>query len=576
MIRRRCCLIACLGLIVSAGLVQAELPDLAIRTAGGTFRVITNFDHSADEVVISDASFDATMRDLGDDVFELTITANEDLAHVDFPWKQQQSFLGPDDDIYYPFWLGLREKASEQCAWCWGSGPTLSYPGSLFAPLIITEGDGKTKLLAAQNWPPVKIHPMYSEGREILSYREPLAATESITLRFVETTVDGTWHDAMDVYRAWVEPLMAAEGLTDNPPHWMRTSCGFFNEQLENVADWNINTLFNDWLPHSDILPWVQCWGQMSNYAGPPELAVPPLMPGELTGCCLLLQDIHPRYDPALLDWIAGYADDDKQRVGFYTRPQPIEVAGPLTEMANADWLLSWQALNRDVYGTNAAYVDVIGASYFGDPLSVAHFINDQLDDVTFIESTVDIYPKPSLASGSYNVADPTPQFGRYLLNRRVMFLGESNGGHTLWGLENDHWMERQAFLLGMKFDAIRPNDFLRSVCNLRDAHNWWDLMPRYMDTKGLSVSDPQIDARLFIDDAGTRLVAVDNWSGITGATVTLDDGSMMPVPADAVSILEFGPPVPTVSEYGAMVLTVALLCVGGFVFRNRLPKSAE
>ena len=33
--------------------------------------------------------------------------------------------------------------------------------------------------------------------------------------------------------------------------------------------------------------------------------------------------------------------------------------------------------------------------------------------------------------------------------------MGESNGDHVFWGAKGQHWAERQAFLLGAKFDVI-------------------------------------------------------------------------------------------------------------------------
>src|SRR5262249_56592137 len=104
--------------------------------------------------------------------------------------------------------------------------------------------------------------------------------------------------------------------------------------------------------------------------------------------------------------------------------------------------------------------------------------LTKNFDPATVIEYPVDVYPGAFLVSGSLGAGawaggpgrtperlgaaltrTTVPAFGRYLLDDRVLFAGDSNGDGRCWGPGADYWTERQAFLLGAKFDVIRPTE---------------------------------------------------------------------------------------------------------------------
>lgn len=150
----------------------------------------------------------------------------------------------------------------------------------------------------------------------------------------------------------------------------------------------------------------VQFWGQMSNYAGPPKLAKPPLKPGEQVGCCLLEQPLHPRYldnctagsvwtpgSQCLPDWARMVAASGGE-VGYYTR------MGDSGFLGNATWLESWLAgMARS--GGNAQYVDTFARVYNGRPADVLALIaNGTPPADVIVEGWNDLYPFAGLLSG--------------------------------------------------------------------------------------------------------------------------------------------------------------------------------
>ena len=103
-----------------------------------------------------------------------------------------------------------------------------------------------------------------------------------------------------------------------------------------------------------------------------------------------------------------------------------------------------------------------------------------------------------------------------------MMFLGESNGDWRFWGKPNAYWCERQAFLLGAKFDAIQltengdpagpPNRALSLAIEQRDEVGWWHRKPVYLDLKGITSVPGGIDVRRFRGKDGEDLLVIDNW----------------------------------------------------------------
>ena len=116
------------------------------------------------------------------------------------------------------------------------------------------------------------------------------------------------------------------------------------------------------------------------------------------------------------------------------------------------------------------------------------------------------------------------PELIRYTLSKRLFLLGESNIDFWYWGNIRgaNYWIERQAFLLGAKFDAITPEDTfqgheidvaLKFAIDLRNAHKWWDRDCEYNHQIGISnITNPNVDIRRFTDAGGYELFVVDNW----------------------------------------------------------------
>src|SRR5262249_54072716 len=239
----------------------------------------------------------------------------------------------------------------------------------------------------------------------------------------------------------------------------------------------------------------------------------------------------------------------------FYARPRmpygPLAIAGA-GDTVDFAFLRDWLARNRSEYHANAYYIDVIGHRYFGDPLRVASFLKYEQDPATVIEYPVDIYPATCLVSGSLGGGDweggpgrtsaelgsglthtTFPSFGRYLLDDRVLFLGECNGDGRWWGPGAEYWTERQAFLLGAKFDAIHPTEndrpdgpedqALALAIAARDRSGWWERAPVYLDRQGLGSVPSGVDVRHYRGHSGESLLVVDNWYQRSGLSVTLD-----------------------------------------------------
>jgi len=139
------------------------------------------------------------------------------------------------------------------------------------------------------------------------------------------------------------------------------------------------------------------------------------------------------------------------------------------------------------------------------------------------------------------------PSFGRYLLDDRILFLGESNGAGRWWGPAADYWTERQAFLLGAKFDVIHPTEdgtpegpedrALVAAIAARDRSKWWERDPVYLDRRGLQDIPPDVDVRRYRGRQGETLLVVDNWKARSNVQVTVD-GHVTALPADRLAIV--------------------------------------
>jgi hypothetical protein len=106
--------------------------------------------------------------------------------------------------------------------------------------------------------------------------------------------------------------------------------------------------------------------------------------------------------------------------------------------------------------------------------------------------------------------------------------------------------VERQAFLLGAKLDAMRvavsydrphePNPELARIVALRREAGWWRRRPVYMDRLGVAGAPDGVDVRRFRGSAGEDLLVADNPGRRAGVTVRLD-GRTVALDAEPLSI---------------------------------------
>jgi hypothetical protein len=548
------------------GAAPGNPPAFAVQTAGHGLRQYRS--GSAEAIIVSDDTIKATVARVGGDEWELTLRPKRDaVTAVWFPWEPDKDTGAPQLDaavVYYPRLLGLAVRASLLAEWGWQGG---AYPGNCFAPLVVVADDRDARMVAATNWPPRRVNPMYSLGRIGLRYDEPLApgarrSYRALVMRAHASADQPPWQRALDGYKAWLTDRMRAADLRTAPPEWMRGVHGWLNVQLQNAAVWDSDSVERTWNRWKGQLPWVQFWGQMSAHyvRGGPDAA--------RTGCCLDVPAVHPRYEPDLLRLAHTIARDG--RVGFYSRPRspyaPLVGSDGSGATPDLRFLRAWLERNRTELGANAFYIDVLGHYYFGDPLGIAYLLMKHFDPATVIEYPVDVYPGAFLVSGSFGGGSwaggpgrtpeslgaalthtTAPAFGRYLLDDRVMFAGESNGDGRLWGPAADYWVERQAFLLGAKFDVMRPtedgkpdgpaNQALVAAIAARDRSGWWARDPVYLDRRGIGALPADVDVRRYRGRDDETLLVVDNWHERRGVTVEVD-GRSVALPDERLAIV--------------------------------------
>jgi hypothetical protein len=501
------------------------------------------------------------------------VHAKRPLRTVTFPWRTRASGLAlssPATVLLYPTLLGVAAQAPAAASlrFDWRA-----YPGELFAPLLVLTDAHTAEIVAATNWPPRSVVPRYGSDGLGMRYPGGVAAGDTRTFRALIARRDGDedagrapWLQAALAYRAWLTPHLEEAGFRQvRAPAWLRAADGWQNVQLQDLRNFDAAALEQRWQRWKDLLPWLQLWGQMSDYAG--RRGLPTIVGGEEVGCCIDRTALHARYDDGLRQTVAAVAAQG--RVGLYARPRSpyLPLEGGRTAAAERAFLLGWLSYNRDQLGANAFYVDVLGHRYFGEPLDVARFTRDELPPATVIEYAVDVYPRPALVSGALTggsfgggptrepheigalaVARTTfPRFGRALLPEAVLFLGESNGDHVFWGASSDHWAERQAFLLGAKLDAMhvaeapeqadQANDAVRRIVEARRQAGWWERDPVYLDRLGITDVPSGVDVRRFRGHGGEDLLVADNWQRRTAATVRLE-GRAVALPAEPLSIV--------------------------------------
>lgn len=535
---------------------DTEPPSFYVRRADN--RKVETFNWPQDPPYqIDNATIKATLEYRGENQWRLTATPKIRIAELAFPSgiksaKLDQSNLH-DDVIYYPYWLGVIRRADSMKPWGWWG---LDYPGSCFSPLIVREDENAAFMLAAIDWPPKRVRPMFCGNGTLILYPIPPAPGQTKTYDTLiavatkaETNDRPLWAAVVDPYKRWLKQQIERENLQPNLPDWIRYAHGWLNIQLENRRSFDAMRELAFYKHWSQFFPWVQFWGQMSNYAGPKHLARPPLQLDEETGCCLEESTLHPRYR-ADLPRMSAAIRRAGGHVGYYERPAKN---ANLESAAGRQYVENWIAKNRTTHNADAHYVDVLGASYFGNALTIAQWIRDSLPESLVIEGPVDIYPAAFLISGSLTAGNwgggpdavakvrsgsremsSCVRFGRYVLDDRVMFLGQSNGDGKLWGPKNQYWTERQVFLLGAKFDPTNPseiptqpigrtNQALEMIIAEWERTDWHRQEPIYQDQIGLAEIPPGIDARRFQTKDGRTLLAIENWRQQSGLKLLVD-----------------------------------------------------
>lgn len=425
------------------------------------------------------------------DIYTLNIEPKSPIKRVSFPWNIAKAY-SDDALLYYPFRLGGTIKLNSTIEFGWKG---LKYPGGLSSPFVVIYDKKVYTLIGAANWPPKNTEILYSLGRVSFHY-DP---SESLSVMIA--TSPTSWQTVVNKYRTWLYAKIKAEGLTPDYLPWMKTSNGWINVQLQNGITYNENTLKNyeKWM---NVFPWIQMWGQMSPYAG---------------GCCTYDFNIHERYTN-LVDYAKAVSADSyvNRKIGFYSRP--ADGYGPWTNPANVKTLLDWIEVNKN-NGANVHYLDVVGAVDLGPSLEVAKILRDQFPRECVIEFVTDLYPNPYLVSGSLNATssigyEPFPRLIRFLLNDRLMLMGECNGDWKWWGPEGEYKTIREAFLLGCAFDVIHPdNEILRLAISARNKVGWQFREVVYHDEVGLSKVPADVKVRRFRDKDGKHLFAIENWS---------------------------------------------------------------
>ena len=223
-------------------------------------------------MTVSDAVLDATVAHLDRDEWELTIKPKGTaISAVWFPWEPDRVVSAPGLDravVYYPRHLGVAVRASLLSDWGWEGGV---YPGECFAPLVVVADEVDARMVAATNWPPRRVIPMYSLGRIGLRYDERLApdaprSYRALVVRTTRSPLERSWQRALDEYKDWLNPQIVAAGLKPSHPSWMRDAHGWLNVQLQDMANWDAARIEVIWERWKSRLPWIQFWGQMSGY----------------------------------------------------------------------------------------------------------------------------------------------------------------------------------------------------------------------------------------------------------------------------------------------------------------------
>ncbi len=552
-------------------------PHFAIRVGNQPLKIYTD-SQVADEWI----SAVVTHLNPKASTWELQIKVKDsELTEVWFPWESEPkatSHESKDDIVYSTYRLGVAHLASSLSSKTWLGH---MYPGEAFAPLVVTANETHGRMVAAVNWPPKQATAKFARGRMAVLYHGKLLRQRNYDFKTMIATAESDsinmtrpWHLLLDKYKAWLLPHMKEEKLYPIAyTNEVRKANGWMHVSLHWLPKFDAHEIQKLYDDYKETFPWIQFWGQMSNYQRAPgegrkAFATPPLSPNEKVGCCVDRPSVHRRYQPQLKE-VFEYITKQGGMIGFYTRPKsPYK---PLThpDCADLKFLTDWIQENK-LAGANAFYLDVLGAKYFGDALGMANILKKTLPGNSIIEWPVDIYPTSFLIGGSlwgglkYNTRPGQSlsslgenkdkvtfvNFGRYLLDDRIMFLGRSNGDWMWWGnfRKYHNWTERQAFLLGAKFDAatrfkgqrgwINPvNSVVKSVVEEWKRVHWWERQLKYRDRVGIEYIPDGFNVRRFVDEDGINFFVVDNLRSQTGQFMKFE-GRSIALPAKKISIV--------------------------------------
>lgn len=542
------------GLLIFGHTVSAyDPPTFSVRYDGTTRFYNTPTQTNGNQRIFDYPPVYGVITDIGNDIWRLELTnqsVSTTFTTVYFPWQQNSYLIDNSEDyfVYSTHIIGKRISNTNGTVWAWKNWG--SYPG-LCAPILVAANDTKAKLVAAVNWPPVKVTPSFSLNRLIMQYPE-LPPSSNGTYQVLIKEVEGDasegnvpWMLAVDEYKKWLQPYLIEEDVYPLPnPDWLKEIQGFIQENLsDRTGDAPYSTLphLDKWKPWLAYFPWLQLWGQMSYYA-------------ETGGCCLVRPTVHERWytptntnDYDLIDYAQEVKSIYGCHYGYYSRVEPAYeefISDPYKFLDFVDW----NETNETEYEANAFYYDVMGRAYHGEPLAVMEFLrDDERSQDAMIEGSVDIYPSAGLVSGCLDAG--YPQFGRYLLDSHLIFMGYCNGDFSYSGPSKDYVAERNAFLLGAKFDTHLPflsyqathpsvatnwNQGLRAVYMLREDSDWWAREPQYLHRRGLhnipfagGVDAPltnTVDVRRFIDRNGVNLLAVLNYNSTSSLSFDFYD----------------------------------------------------
>lgn len=545
-------------------------PSFAINSVGG-FTVYNVPETLSTSIEFSDNKVWARVAKVGDYEFELSMIPQQDINDFWFPWQQNAATLNgsiDDDIVFYPLWSGLAKMASATPQWAWEG---YDYPSAAFSPIITVKDNTKAYTVCATNWPPKQVNPRYSLGRVAFNYQVILKTGVLYTYRVMIVPSD-TWQFAADIYSTWLNQNMRDEKMYPiKYPNSQQRSNGWINIQLENYTEFkpsDIMSFINEWSPNFSR---VQFWGQMSNYSGDPIFAKPPLQQGELTGCCLASNILHSRY--LGLQDIVQSLEMSNIDVGFYIRSRdegtgygklddPTIINGKTHLQFIMDWI---KEIQTEIKG-NCIYFDVFGGQYVGSGLYPATLLKSVLPHNTVIEGLKDFYPTAFLISGhitgigqgglnktiknlgtQYDTVT-YPEFGRFILGDRIVYLGQSNNDWQSFGATHDYWIEREAFLLGAKLDIntfydnpANPHVMNRAVQMILNEWNrvgWWARNPIYRGDSLLTNVPDGIRISRFIDKDSKQLFVIENWTQLTNQIFKFRTTTVN-VPTNQLSIVE-------------------------------------